>query len=80
MIRFTTHFVAIASCAFAAGTHAVEVKLLTAGAYKSVVTELHKEFGKGDSPRDKFLPIAYREQWEIVRKIDQALGESYKCK
>ena len=43
-------------------------------------TELQKEFGKGDSPREKFLPIAYREQWEVVRKIDQAMGVSYNCK
>jgi phosphonate transport system substrate-binding protein len=43
-------------------------------------TEMQKEFGKGESPRDKFLPIGYKEQWEIVRKIDQAMGVGYTCK
>jgi phosphonate transport system substrate-binding protein len=43
-------------------------------------TELKKEFGKGDPPREKFGAINYKEHWEVVRKIDQASGVSYKCR
>lgn len=43
-------------------------------------TELQKEFGKGEPPREKFLPITYKEQWDVVRKIDQAMDVGYTCK
>lgn len=43
-------------------------------------TELQKEFGKGEPPREKFFPITYQQHWEIVRKIDEASGVSYKCR
>jgi phosphonate transport system substrate-binding protein len=43
-------------------------------------TELQKEFGKGTPPREKFLAITYKEQWDVVRKIDQAMDVGYTCK
>ncbi len=43
-------------------------------------TELQKEFGKGEPLRERFIPIAYKEQWEVVRRIDEAMGVSYKCR
>ncbi len=39
-------------------------------------SELKKEFKK----EDKFIPIAFKKDWEIIRKIDTANGVSYKCK
>lgn len=43
-------------------------------------TELQREFGKGDPPREKFFPITYKQHWEVVRKIDEASGVSYTCR
>lgn len=43
-------------------------------------TELHKEFGKGDPSRDKFLAITYKDTWAVVRRIDEAMGVSYTCR
>jgi phosphonate transport system substrate-binding protein len=43
-------------------------------------TELLREFGKSDPPREKFVPITYKQHWEVVRKIDEASGVSYKCR
>jgi phosphonate transport system substrate-binding protein len=43
-------------------------------------TELQKEFGKGSPPREKFVPITYKEHWDVVRKVDQAMGVGYSCK
>jgi phosphonate transport system substrate-binding protein len=43
-------------------------------------TELQKEFGKGSPPRERFVPITYKEHWDVVRKIDQAMGVGYACK
>jgi phosphonate transport system substrate-binding protein len=43
-------------------------------------TELKKEFGKGDPPRETFIPITYKQHWEVVRKIDEASGVSYTCR
>ena len=41
-------------------------------------TELEKEFSKlGVS---KFLPITYKKDWEIVRKVDAAMKVSYSCR
>lgn len=41
---------------------------------------LLEEFKNSDPPQQKFLPITYRQHWEVVRKVDQALGVSYACK
>ncbi len=43
-------------------------------------TELAKEFGKGSPPREKFVPITYKEHWDVVRKIDEAMGVGYGCR
>jgi phosphonate transport system substrate-binding protein len=37
---------------------------------------LKKEF----KTEDRFVPITYQKDWEVVRKIDQASGVSYECK
>ena len=29
---------------------------------------------------DKFMPISYKEHWEVIRKVDAATGVSYACK
>ena len=39
-------------------------------------SELKKEFKK----EDKFVPITYKQHWEVIRKIDQANNVSYACK
>ncbi len=39
---------------------------------------LKKEFEK--SGEAKFIPITYKQHWEVVRKIDSAMNVSYKCK
>lgn len=39
---------------------------------------LKAEFEK--SGEAKFLPITYKQHWEVVRKIDSAMNVSYKCK
>ena len=39
-------------------------------------SDLKKEFQK----EDKFLPITYKEHWEVIRKIDRASNVSYACK
>ncbi|MEX2643725.1 MAG: phosphate/phosphite/phosphonate ABC transporter substrate-binding protein [Acetobacterales bacterium] len=41
-------------------------------------SELKKEFGK--SGEDKFIPITFKEHWEVVRKIDAANDVSYNCR
>jgi len=38
------------------------------------------EFKNSDPPQEKFLPITFRQHWQVVRKIDEALGVSYACK
>lgn len=43
-------------------------------------TELLKEFQKTQPPQESFIPITYKEQWEVVRKIDAAMGVKYTCK
>ena len=39
-------------------------------------SDLKKEFQK----EDKFLPITYKQHWDVIRKIDKATGVSYACK
>ncbi|HUS95384.1 MAG TPA: phosphate/phosphite/phosphonate ABC transporter substrate-binding protein, partial [Hyphomicrobiaceae bacterium] len=39
-------------------------------------SELKKEFKK----EDKFIPIAHKKDWNVIRKIDTANGVSYTCK
>lgn len=42
-------------------------------------TGLAKEFNTAEPPQEKFMPITYKEHWEVVRKIDQAMNVSYEC-
>ena len=39
-------------------------------------SELQKEFKK----EGKFIPIVYKKDWDVIRKIDKANGVSYACK
>ncbi|ABD06636.1 Phosphonate-binding periplasmic protein [Rhodopseudomonas palustris HaA2] len=43
-------------------------------------TELLKEFEKSDPPQQKFMEISFKDKWQVVRQIDQAMGVSYACK
>jgi len=43
-------------------------------------SELLKEFSKSDPPQEKFMPITYKEHWQVVRDIDRAMNVSYACK
>jgi phosphonate transport system substrate-binding protein len=40
-------------------------------------SELEAEFK--NSGQAQFIPITYKQHWEVVRKIDQAMGVSYQC-
>jgi phosphonate transport system substrate-binding protein len=39
-------------------------------------SELKAEFKK----EDQFIPIQYKQHWDVIRKIDRANGVSYACK
>lgn len=41
---------------------------------------LSQEFGGQIPPGEQFLPITYKEKWELVRNVDQALGTAYSCR
>ncbi len=41
---------------------------------------LAAEFNKSEPPQEKFMPISYKQHWQVVRDIDQAMGVSYACK
>ncbi len=43
-------------------------------------TELAKEFNKSEPPQEKFMPITFKQHWQVVRDIDKAMGVSYACK
>lgn len=43
-------------------------------------TALAAEFNKSEPPQEKFMPITYKEQWQVVRDIDKAMSVSYACK
>lgn len=43
-------------------------------------SELLKEFEKSEPPQEKFLPISYKDKWQVVRQIDQAMDIKYTCK
>ena len=43
-------------------------------------SNLQKEFSKGKPPQEKFMPINYKDYWQVVRDIDKAMGVSYNCK
>ena len=41
---------------------------------------LLNEFKNNDPPVDHFLKITYKQHWQIVRDVDQAMNVSYACK
>lgn len=41
---------------------------------------LATEFNKAEPPQEKFMPITYKEYWQVVRDIDTAMNVSYDCK
>jgi phosphonate transport system substrate-binding protein len=43
-------------------------------------SDLLKEFESSEPPQQKFMPITYREHWQVVRDIDSAMGVKYDCK
>jgi len=43
-------------------------------------TELLKEFQKTEPPQEAFIPITYKQHWDVVRKIDAAMNVKYTCK
>jgi phosphonate transport system substrate-binding protein len=43
-------------------------------------TALAKEFNKAEPPQEKFMPISFKQHWQVVREIDRAMGVSYACK
>ena len=42
-------------------------------------TGLAKEFNPVEPPQEKFMPISYKEHWQVVRDIDAAMNVSYEC-
>lgn len=42
-------------------------------------TGLAKEFNPVEPPQEKFMPISYKEHWQVVRDIDAAMNISYEC-
>ena len=43
-------------------------------------TKMAVEFARSTPPEEKFIPIDYKEKWQVVRDIDDAMGVSYACK
>lgn len=43
-------------------------------------TALAAEFNKAEPPQEKFMPITFKEHWQVVRDIDRAMDVKYACK
>jgi phosphonate transport system substrate-binding protein len=43
-------------------------------------TALAAEFNKSEPPQEKFMPITYKQHWQVVREIDRAMNVSYACR
>lgn len=43
-------------------------------------SDLAKEFNKAEPPQEKFMPITYKQHWQVIRDIDRAMNVSYACK
>ncbi len=43
-------------------------------------SDLLKEFESSEPPQQKFMPITYKDHWQVVRDIDGAMGVKYDCK
>ncbi|MDX3930261.1 MAG: phosphate/phosphite/phosphonate ABC transporter substrate-binding protein, partial [Shinella sp.] len=33
-----------------------------------------------EPPQESFIPISFKENWSVVRQIDEANGVTYECK
>jgi phosphonate transport system substrate-binding protein len=42
-------------------------------------SDLQREFASTVPPMERFLEINYRQNWEVVRQVDAALGVQYRC-
>jgi phosphonate transport system substrate-binding protein len=38
------------------------------------------EFQRNQPPQERFIPITFREQWAVIRQVDQAMNVSYACR
>lgn len=43
-------------------------------------TALLREFEKNEPPAESFIPITYRQHWQVVREVDDAIGVRYTCR
>jgi phosphonate transport system substrate-binding protein len=43
-------------------------------------SKLLAEFGTSEPPQEKFIPITFKQNWAVIRQIDEATGVSYDCK
>jgi phosphonate transport system substrate-binding protein len=43
-------------------------------------TGLQREFASSVPPSERFIPITYRQHWEVVRQIDAAMDVRYTCR
>lgn len=43
-------------------------------------SELLREFSHSQVPQEKFIPVSYKDQWQIVREIDAAMNVTYSCR
>ena len=43
-------------------------------------SELLKEFVKSQPPAEKFVEIAFKKDWAVIRKFDELTGVKYECK
>lgn len=43
-------------------------------------TGLQREFQKSVPPAETFIPITYRQHWNVVREIDEAMNVRYTCR
>ncbi|MDZ7874063.1 MAG: phosphate/phosphite/phosphonate ABC transporter substrate-binding protein, partial [Rhizobium sp.] len=40
---------------------------------------LLKEFETSEPPQESFIPISFKDNWAVIRQIDEANGVSYEC-
>ncbi len=43
-------------------------------------TALLKEFRTSEPPQEAFIPITFKENWNVIRQVDEVMGVSYACK
>lgn len=42
-------------------------------------SKLLAEFQTSEPPQEKFIPITFKDNWSVIRQIDEATGVSYEC-